>query len=97
MFPLFDQKNQNKIDFFQIWINLPSYNKRSQPNFEIFWNDDIPKISVMDDKGIETVVELICGKYNDNIAPQPPPNSWAQDEKNQNGCLDYSIKRIRGI
>ena len=60
MFPLFDQKNQNKIDFFQIWINLPSYNKRSQPNFEIFWNDDIPKISVMDDKGIETVVELIC-------------------------------------
>ena len=83
MFPLFDQKNQNKIDFFQIWINLPSYNKRSQPNFEIFWNDDIPKISVMDDKGIEAVVELICGKYNDNIAPQPPPNSWAQDEKNQ--------------
>ena len=83
--------------FFQIWINLPSYNKRSQPNFEIFWNDDIPKISVMDDKGIEAVVELICGKYNDNIAPQPPPNSWAQDEKKPNGCLDYSIKRRRGI
>ena len=92
MFPLFDQKNQNKIDFFQIWINLPSYNKRSQPNFEIFWNDDIPKISVMDDKGIEAVVELICGKYNDNIAPQPPPNSWAQDEKNQMGVWIIRLK-----
>ena len=96
MFPLFDQKNQNKIDFFQIWINLPSYNKRSQPNFEIFWNDDIPKISVMDDKGIETVVELICGKYNDNIAPQPPQILGLKMKK-PNGCLDYSIKRIRGI
>ena len=93
MFPLFDQKNQNKIDFFQIWINLPSYNKRSQPNFEIFWNDDIPKISVMDDKGIETVVELICGKYNDNIAPQPPPNSWAQDEKNQMNVWIVRLKK----
>ena len=92
MFPLFDQKNQNKIDFFQIWINLPSYNKRSQPNFEIFWNDDIPKISVMDDKGIEAVVELICGKYNDNIAPQPPPNSWAQDKKNQMGVWIIRLK-----
>jgi len=92
MFPLFDQKNQNKIDFFQIWINLPSYEKRSQPNFEIFWNDDIPKISVMDDKGIEAVVELICGKYNDNIAPQPPPNSWAQDEKNQMGVWIIRLK-----
>jgi len=92
MFPLFDQKNQNKIDFFQIWINLPSYNKRSQPNFEIFWNDDIPKISVMDDKGIEAVVELICGKYNDNIAPQPPPNSWAKDEKNQMGVWIIRLK-----
>ncbi len=92
MFPLFDQKNQNKIYFFQIWINLPSKNKRSHPNFAIFWNDDIPKISVMDDKGIEAVVELICGKYNDNIAPQPPPNSWAQDEKNQMGVWIIRLK-----
>ncbi len=92
MFPLFDQKNQNIIDFFQIWINLPSYNKRSNPNFKMFWNDDIPKISVIDNKGIEAVVEMICGKYNDNIAPLPPPNSWAQDEKNQMGVWIIRLK-----
>jgi len=92
MFPLFDQKNQNTIDFFQIWINLPSYKKRSDPNFEIFWNDDIPKISVMDKKGNEAVVELICGKYNDKNAPQPPPNSWAQDEENQMGVWIVRLK-----
>ncbi len=92
MFPLFDQKNRNKIDFFQIWINLPSYNKRSKPNFEIFWNDDIPKILVKDKNGVDAVIELICGKYNNNVAPQPPPNSWAQNEKNHMGVWIIRLK-----
>jgi len=92
MFPLFDEKKPNQIDFFQIWINLPSYNKRSNPNFEIFWNDDIPKVSMKDGNGIEAVVELICGKYDNNFAPQPPPNSWAQDEKNHMGVWIIRLK-----
>ena len=45
MFPLLNQNGKNKLDFFQIWLNLPSYNKRVEPNFEMYWKDEIPKIS----------------------------------------------------
>ena len=41
-------KSNNILDFFQIWINLPSYNKRVEPNFQMYWNKQIPKINVKD-------------------------------------------------
>ena len=44
MFPLLNQNGKNKLDFFQIWLNLPSNSKRVEPNFEMYWKDDIPKI-----------------------------------------------------
>ena len=82
MFPLFNQQSINTLDFFQIWINLPSYNKRVKPNFQMFWNEQIPKIKVKDSSGIISSVELISGKFNGIKSLEAPPNSWANDSNN---------------
>lgn len=83
MFPLFDQKSNNSIDFFQIWINLPAENKRVDPNFQMFWEAQIPKVEVKDENGIISVIELISGELNGIQSPEPPPDSWANDKNNQ--------------
>ena len=82
MFPLLDKRNNNPIDFFQIWINLKSDKKRVAPNFSMFWKDEIPKIIDLDNNNLKTEVEIIAGSYKNKTAPNPPQNSWASDEKN---------------
>ena len=82
MFPLFDLKNSNPIDFFQIWINLPSKNKRVSPHFSMFWEKDIPKAKFKDSKGVLIEVKLISGDYNLIKSCKPPPKSWARDRRN---------------
>lgn len=82
MFPLLDKKNNNPIDFFQIWINLKSVNKRVSPNFSMFWKNEIPKIIEYDDNKLKTQIEIIAGSFSKKNAPSPPPNSWAKDKSN---------------
>ena len=82
MFPLFNQKSINTLDFFQIWINLPSYNKRVKPNFQMFWSEQIPKINVKDSSGITSSVELISGNFEGIKSLEAPLNSWANDPNN---------------
>ena len=82
MFPLFNQNRNNKLDFFQIWLNLPSYNKRVNPNFEMFWKDEIPKVDSNSNGNKNVEVELVAGKYLGFSAPIAPKNSWANDKKN---------------
>ena len=82
MFPLLNDKGKNKLDFFQIWLNLPSYNKRVEPNFEMYWKETIPKIS-SDLNGVKnSEIELVTGDYFEIPAPIAPKYSWANDQKN---------------
>ena len=82
MFPLLNNKTKNKLDFFQIWLNLPSYNKRVEPNFEMYWKDTIPKVS-SDLNGVKnSEIELVTGDYFGIQAPIAPKYSWANDQKN---------------
>lgn len=82
MFPLFNQGENNKLDFFQIWLNLPSYNKRVEPNFEMYWKDEIPKISSNSNGNKNAQVEIVTGNYLDFSCPNAPKNSWANNKKN---------------
>ena len=86
MFPLFNTKEDNVNDFFQIWINLPSDKKRVPPHFSMFWKKYIPVVCDKDLNGVETKVKLISGNYNGFDGPNPPPNSWASN-KNNNVCV----------
>jgi quercetin 2,3-dioxygenase len=80
MFPLLDRGQENPIDFFQIWVNLPAARKRAQPHFSMFWKKQIPVLTSADGQGRKTVVKVVAGSYRQNQAPPPPPNSWASED-----------------
>ena len=82
MFPLFNKNKNNKLDFFQIWINLPSSKKRVKPHFSMFWEKQIPKVMLKDKNGVVSQIEIIAGDFSDVKALSPPPNSWASDKEN---------------
>ena len=82
MFPLFDKVNNNAIDFFQIWVNLPASRKKVEPYFSMFWADKVPVINIQDSRGRITEVTIIAGQHGKNKPPNPPPDSWASESKN---------------
>lgn len=83
MFPLLSEEEENPMELFQIWLNLPAKNKMVEPHFKMLWRDVIPNYAHTDSNGKTTTVEIISGKLGDMKAASPPPNSWAADEKNE--------------
>ncbi len=49
MFPLLDRENENPVELFQIWLNLPAADKMVEPYFTMLWDDDIPRLVATDD------------------------------------------------
>lgn len=83
MFPLLDRDKENPFEIFQIWLNLPRSKKMAEPHFAMLWSDSIPKYSHQDSRSLSTSVDLIAGKIEDHQAPDPAPDSWAADPKNE--------------
>ena len=77
MFPLLDRAQQNPLELFQIWLNLPSTDKLAPPHFTMLWSDDIPRITSTDAAGRRTDVTIIAGALEGHAPPAPPPRSWA--------------------
>lgn len=94
MFPLLDEKNNNPLELFQIWLNLPKKNKNVEPFFEMFWKENIPVYKHIDGNGKTTEVELIAGTIDTLHAPAPPPHSWASDKNND--VAIWNIKMQEG-
>lgn len=83
MFPLLKADEDNPMELFQIWLNLPAKNKMVAPHFKMLWSDTIPHLIHNDGEGRKTEVEVIAGKLSDKTAPAPPPDSWAADAANE--------------
>ena len=83
MFPLIKQEEDNTMELFQIWLNLPKKDKMIEPHFKMLWKEAIPNYSHKDANGKNTNVEVIAGKVENEKAPTPPPGSWAMDEDHQ--------------
>lgn len=83
MFPLLNDDEENELELFQIWLNLPRNKKQTDPHFAMLWADEIPKYRHTDDSGNTTEVDIIAGSIGDTSAPAPPPNSWAADPDNE--------------
>jgi quercetin 2,3-dioxygenase len=81
MFPLLEQAEPNPAELFQIWLNLPRRDKFVDPHFTMFWKDDIPEVTLEDDRGRKSVVRVIAGQLAGKQAPKPPPNSFASREE----------------
>jgi redox-sensitive bicupin YhaK (pirin superfamily) len=77
MFPLLDDAAPNPVELFQLWLNLPRRDKMVPPYFSMLWADTIPKRVLRDDRGRETELTVVAGRYEDLAPPAPPPNSWA--------------------
>ena len=91
MFPLVNAYEENPLRFFQIWLNLPSWKKMSEPDFVMHWKDDVKKIR----KGKEYEIVVWVGQFGDvkvnsNLSATPK-NSWAGDEANDVGVFYVEI------
>lgn len=94
MFPLLDQKKENSLVLFQIWLNLPKKSKFVEPHFAMLWTEDIPVVRSKDSNGLQTSVTVIAGQVANTKAPDPAPDSWAADEANEVGV--WTIKMEPG-
>jgi len=78
MFPLLDADNDNPLELFQIWLNLPAAAKMAPAHFTMFWSEQIPRMTSTDRDGRKTDVAVIAGALDGAAAPlAPPPDSWA--------------------
>jgi redox-sensitive bicupin YhaK (pirin superfamily) len=77
MFPLLERMDDNPLEMFQVWLNLPAEDKMVDPYFTMLWDHDIPKIRKVDESGREALVTVISGALAEAVPPGAPPNSWA--------------------
>ena len=91
MFPLIHEDQENPMELFQIWLNLPKKSKMVDPHFKMLWSKDIPRyqVQVGEQKGVE--VEVIAGEIEHHKAPSPAPNSWAADPQNEVAIFNVKI------
>jgi len=89
MFPLLNQDKENRLELFQIWLNLPKKSKMVQPHFTMFWADQIPQLEINQGK---IKVQLIAGAFENKKSLQPPPDSWAADLNNEVQILLVEMK-----
>lgn len=90
MFPLLKTHEENPLELFQIWLNLPAADKFVKPNYTMLWKEDIPVITKKDINGKSVDITLIAGSMENEKAPHPPPDSWASKKSS-----DVAIYLVR--
>jgi quercetin 2,3-dioxygenase len=83
MFPLLNQDDDNTLELFQIWLNLPKARKFAKPFYKMLWSEEIPVVKEKDSAGNLTEITLIAGEYGEICPPAPAPDSWAADPQNE--------------
>lgn len=92
MFPLLKESEENPLDLFQIWLNLPRKSKMVAPYFSMLWADTIPEKVFVDENGKNVRVTARAGSVAGISAPPPPPDSWAADSKNHVGIFTIALE-----
>jgi redox-sensitive bicupin YhaK (pirin superfamily) len=75
MFPLLRPDQPNRLELFQIWVNLPAKSKFAPPYFTMFWDADVPRHRPAGEIGVE--ITVVAGQLEGAKPPAPPPDSWA--------------------
>ncbi|XLS30329.1 pirin family protein [Flavobacteriaceae bacterium M23B6Z8] len=92
MFPLLNQDQQNPLEIFQIWLNLPKISKMTDPHFKMLWRQDIPVYHHEDSSGKMTTAQIIAGELHGMKALTPTPDSWAADPDNAVGVYTVTME-----
>ena len=87
MFPLVNQDKPNRLDLFQIWINLPAKDKMTDPGYEMIWAHEVPHIQLESGD-----VRIISGSWNEHVAPAAPRASWANNPDNEVALYILTVK-----
>jgi redox-sensitive bicupin YhaK (pirin superfamily) len=88
MFPLLERDRPNRLELFQIWLNLPARSKFANPYFTMLWDKEIPRHR---EGGAE--ITLIAGALGGDRAPAPPPDSWAAGADNDVAIWSIALDR----
>lgn len=83
MFPLTSRDEDNPLELFQIWLNLPAKNKMVPAHFTMLWKEQVPEVTRTDADGRKTEITVSAGTLDGVTAPPPAPNSWAADPANE--------------
>ncbi|XOV67290.1 MAG: pirin family protein [Fluviicola sp.] len=92
MFPLLDPENENPLELFQIWLNLPKRSKMVEPHFKMLWSESVPVIEHMNGEMLHATIEVLAGKLKENVAPSAPPDSWANPEENEVAIYNIQLE-----
>ncbi|MEL6672929.1 MAG: pirin family protein [Bacteroidota bacterium] len=92
MFPLLRPDQENPLELFQIWINLPKRSKFVDPHFKMLWHEDIPQLTFTDEAGKKTYVEVIAGSLEGADALPPTPSSWASEPENEVAIYTFRME-----
>lgn len=87
MFPLLKEDQENPLELFQIWLNLPAVNKMKEPDYKMLWSEDIPKFNLNE----KVKIEVLAGSLFQKEAPKAPKNSWAFDPNNHVGVYNIHL------
>lgn len=60
-----------------------------EPHFKMLWKEDLPVVKLDEDR---VSIEVIAGKMNAQLAPTPPPDSWAADPANAVGVFNIQLE-----
>ena len=91
MFPLLHTAQDNPLDLFQIWLNLPGRSKMCKPYFSMLWTHEVPRAVQANPDGGRVELTMISGRLPGLeaaafaavtpgptlVPPAPPPDSWA--------------------
>lgn len=74
----------------QLWINLPSKDKKAEPRYQSIVNKQIPKVKLPGDTGL---VEVIAGNYlnTDGVASTFTPINLLNVKLNKGGEAEFSF------
>lgn len=96
MFPLLNPEGSNRMELFQVWLNLPARSKFVQPHYKMLWAEDMSRLSSTDAQGRRTTVTLIAGELDGCKALSPAPDSWAADPDNQTAIWIINMEQGAG-
>lgn len=92
MFPLLNDDDVNPFRLFQIWVNMHSSDKLTEPTYKMLWSEQIPEADLEDEEGNKFNIRVILGEYYGVKSHEPLAHSWARDSKHHVGIATLTLE-----